>query len=218
MHAERGAASATPTLWKSMNGSVKPQAIRIVLVIGIHHKELIFGRQVAESISMPGLRVIQIDNGLRRQDAFKDKGFYYSTYHREIYLQLHQQIRKKCDLLIDLHTGSIEQGVAADIYCGDPVFLDRLKKSTRKNLWDSPVYLLRIVEENKLYDYTDDNFKACHTIIPKRIWSGKDYLYAGLEIYLSNPIPCREDVKFAVWLISVITDAGQYLRNSRLKV
>lgn len=200
-----------------MNGSVESRSIRVVLVIGIHQKELAFGKQVAKSISMPGLRVIRIDNGLPRQNKFKDKGFYYSTYHMEIYLQLHQQIRKKCDLLIDLHTGSIEHGPAADIYCGDAAFLDRLKKATWKNPWNSPVYLLRIIEENQLYEYSAGNYKACHTIIPRQIWSGKDYLYAGLEIYLSNPAaPCEKDVKFAIWLISTITDAWQRLRIDRL--
>ncbi|MFO7684996.1 MAG: hypothetical protein R6V60_02795 [Desulfobacterales bacterium] len=70
-----------------MNGSRNAADIRTGLVIGIHQKELGFGRQVAAILPAKNIRIVQIDQALPQQDSFKGKRFYYSVFHREIYLQ-----------------------------------------------------------------------------------------------------------------------------------
>jgi hypothetical protein len=85
----------------AMNGSNNAADIRTGLVIGIHQKELAFGRQVAAILPPKNIRIVQIDQGLPQQDSFEGKRYYYGVFHREIYLQLHQQLKKKIDLLIN---------------------------------------------------------------------------------------------------------------------
>ncbi len=70
-----------------MNGSRNAADIRTGLVIGIHQKELGFGRQVAAILPAKNIRIVQIDQGLPQQDSFEGKRYYYGVFHREIYLQ-----------------------------------------------------------------------------------------------------------------------------------
>ena len=70
-----------------MNGSISSKDIRTGLVIGIHKKELGFGRQVAAILPETDIRIVQIDQGLPQQESFNGRGYYYSAFHREIYLQ-----------------------------------------------------------------------------------------------------------------------------------
>jgi hypothetical protein len=112
-----------------MNGSINAKNFNTALVIGIHKKELAFGCRVAEALPRAGIRIVRIDQGLPQEESFNGRGYYYSAFHREIYLQLHQQVKTEIRLLIDLHTGINESGRCADIYCSDHHLLVKLKKS-----------------------------------------------------------------------------------------
>ncbi|MBL0715301.1 MAG: hypothetical protein JJV98_16550 [Desulfosarcina sp.] len=172
-----------------MNGSHNPTDIRTGLVIGIHKKELDFGRQVAALLPETDIRIVRIDQGLPQQESFRGRGYYYGAFHREIYLQLHQQVKNKIDLLIDLHTGINEAGRCADLFCSDKNLLGRLEKTLNEykvNLSDhSPaVRMYEITTVDSQAPAASRRFPVCHTIIPRAVWNSAHYSYVGLEIYL----------------------------------
>ncbi len=100
---------------------------KAIIVIGIHQEELAFGERVVELLDGSGIDVLRIEQGLSSRRPVFDDLFYYTTQHQEIYLQLRQQIKKRCDLLIDLHSGINESGACADIFCKHVNMLDCLK-------------------------------------------------------------------------------------------
>ena len=172
-----------------MDGVALNQDIRTCLVIGVHKKELGFGRQVADLFGQTDIRVVRIDKGLPQQESFIGRGFYYGAFHREMYLQLHQQMKNKIDLLIDLHTGINETGRCADIYCGDRHLLGRLEKTLNGNEtefidFSQAIRLFEITTVSSTVAAESTGFPVCHTIIPSTVWKTARYSYVGLEIYL----------------------------------
>ena len=73
----------------------KEKASETILVTGIHREELAFGKQVITLLGESGIQVVQIDNVFSHERSFYRSGFYHSTAHREMYLQLHQQLAGK---------------------------------------------------------------------------------------------------------------------------
>ena len=100
-----------------MNGLHEQMDQRPVLVIGIHREELGFGSMVAKQLVSEDIGLIRIDKGLSHEKSWYRSGFYHSAAHREIYLQLHQQVKGKTHFVIDLHTGINEAGRCADVLC-----------------------------------------------------------------------------------------------------
>jgi len=84
-----------------------------LLVTGIHREELDFGDQVATLLDREKIELIRIPQGISHERKGNDP-FYYNICHREIYLQLRQQIKSDCRLLIDLHCGLNEVSRCAD--------------------------------------------------------------------------------------------------------
>ena len=79
---------------------------------------------MVELLNGSGIEVLRIEQGLTSRKPVFDDLFYYTTRHQEIYLQLRQQIKKRYDLLIDLHSGINESGTCADIFCKHVDLLD----------------------------------------------------------------------------------------------
>lgn len=174
-----------------MNGSINTFDIRTCLVIGIHQKELYFGRQVAAILDRLDIRVVRIDHGLPQREVFESRWNYYSIFHREIYLQTHQQLKNKIDLLIDLHTGINETGRCADIFCADTRLLHRLRQTIGDNApmpWGhcQSVRCVQIANASSAQMLPTGSFPICHTIIPRTVWESTKYTYVGLEIYLPS--------------------------------
>ena len=174
-----------------MNGLDNTVEFRAGLVIGIHKEELGFGQQVAERLSLPGVRVLQIDQGLPQRQSFSGKTYYYNAFHREIYMQIHQQVKNQVDLLIDLHTGINEQGRCADLFCRDTDMLvqfDDELLGSMKGAADSQrsLRLFEITSDLAEKDTSGHRFPACRTIIPSAVWKSNKYLYLGLEVYLPD--------------------------------
>ena len=198
-----------------MNGLISAAIIRTGLVIGIHKKELDFGRQVAANLPETDIKIVQIDQGLPQQESFNGRGYYYSTFHREIYLQVHQQVKNKIDLMIDLHTGINESGRCADIFCSDERLLSRIKKTLNKskvNLSENSqaVRLFEITTVSSEKHAASSSFPVCHTIIPGCIWESAPYSYVGLEIYLQEPGKGKQDDwHYGAGLVEVIIKAKQ---------
>jgi len=198
-----------------MNGSINSTDIRTGLVIGIHKKELGFGRQVAAILPETYIRIIQIDQGLPQQKSFNGRGYYYSAFHREIYLQLHQQVKSKIDLLIDLHTGINEPGCCADIFCSDKHLLGRIKETlneSRMNFFDhsQAVRLYKITTVSSKEHAASSRFPVCHTIIPHTVWESAQYSYVGLEIYLQEAGKGKQaDWVYGTGLVESIIKAKQ---------
>ena len=165
--------------------------LRTGLVIGIHKKELDFGRQVAAILPETDIRIVRIDQGLPQQESFRGRGYYYGAFHREIYLQLHQQVKNKIDLLIDLHTGINEAGRCADLFCSDKRLLGRLEETLNACKMDlsdhsQAVRMFVITAVSSEAHAVSNDYPVCHTIIPRAVWNSAQYSYVGLEIYLPD--------------------------------
>lgn len=198
---------------KPMNGSINAADIRAGLVIGIHKPELGFGLQVAAMLAGSGIRIVQIDQGLPQQGSFNGKGYYYGAFHREIYLQVHQQVKGKLDLLIDLHTGINETCRCADLFCADIHLLGRLKKILNVCKPDlsnrlPALRLFEIISDSTRERENAGSFPVCHTIIPPVVWDSAKYSYVGLEIYLQDTGKGNEsDWAYGVGIVKSIIKA-----------
>ena len=170
-----------------------------VLVTGIHREELGFGDRVAALVDPRQVEVLRIAHGISNARTGADDRFYSDAAHREIYLQLRQQIRQQPQWrgspLIDLHAGVDEHGPCADIYSANEALLSCLDTRLRP---DPRVRLVRIVDKPLPADDSSADAVA-HTRIPRSLWDGQDWLYVGLEIYLARPGDGGPD---ACWLAS----------------
>lgn len=204
---------------------------KAIIVIGIHREELAFGERVAELLEESGIEVLRIDQGLSGKNPIFDDLFYYTTQHQEIYLQLRQQIKKRYDLLIDLHSGINESGACADIFCKHVDLLNCLKTVSKKcsNIrcpLPGPIRLTRIIENSEEIDDTAEGNKetdtkirvqgypVCLTVIPHAVWASKDFIYVGLEIYLPRPdAGTLEDWQFAAEIVECILKCDESLKS-----
>ena len=171
-----------------MNGTPEQSQLHGSLIIGVHREKLAFALKVVQQLDS-NIHVIRIESGLSHERSLYRSGFYHSTAHREMYLQLHQQLKGKMDFVIDLHTGINETGRCADILTADTEVLQNMKKQldTIVHHTLSPPgeeHLYRITEPDEHKKNRISTFPVCHTIIPKRVWDGGVYVYADLEIYL----------------------------------
>lgn len=98
-----------------MSGSTDRE-FQTLLIIGVHREELSFGRRVAAALESSGIRLLSVEHGMPR-DRYRRGDFYHDTCLPELYLQIHQQIQGRNDLVIDLHTGVDDKGRLAEIYC-----------------------------------------------------------------------------------------------------
>ena len=205
---------------------------KAIIVIGIHQEELAFGERVAELLEKAGIDVLRIEQGLSSRKPVFDDLFYYTTRHQEIYLQLRQQIKKRYDLLIDLHSGINESGVCADVFSKHIDLLDCLKTVSKKcsNIrcpLPDPIRLTRIIEDSEKIDdpaegneevgtkIQDQGYPFCLTVIPQAVWASKDFIYVGLEIYLPRPgAGTMEDWRFTAEIVKSILKCDESLRNS----
>lgn len=162
-----------------------------VLVLGVHRAELAFGDRVAEGLARgpcaAALGIYRIPQGIRRARTAPGARFRSLAEHREIYLQLAQQIGRHPALLLDLHCGVDETRGGADLFCHDPGFLRGLDARLAAAGRHGRVRLLRIVGEDEPAGAAGEaGFEgAAHTWIPRAVWAAPRPLYVGLEVYLA---------------------------------
>lgn len=190
-----------------------------LLVIGIHREELAYGDQVARGVTGADIDLLRIDCGLSNQRPRYHEQFYYITAHRELYLQVRQQVKARHRLVIDLHAGLSDTGRWADIYAQDQAFLARFAK----RLLEGPevcrrlkevARLVRIVEKDgrlpakwSLAESTP-TYPVCRTVIPEAVWHSRRFLYVGLEVYMRTPATGdEEDLKLGYELVGCIRDS-----------
>jgi hypothetical protein len=158
-----------------------------VLVTGIHREELGFGDRVAALVDPEQVEVLRIARGISNARIGAGGQFYSDTEHREIYLQLRQQLRQqprwRGGPLIDLHAGVDEHGPCADIYSANETLLSCLEHRLGP---DPRVRLVRIIDRPVPRDETLAD-ALVRTRIPRCLWDGQDWFYVGLEIYLAEP-------------------------------
>lgn len=206
----KDAASVIRPPSKPMNGLPEHTHMNVTLVIGVHREELGFGIKAARAVEKI-VQVVHITKGLSHRKSLYRSGFYHSTAHREMYLQLHQQLKEKTDMVIDLHTGINETGRCADIFSADMSLLHTMKTKLDASahhplLSPGEERLYQIMPQDGQKEEEEALFSACHTIIPRQIWEGLEYTYVGLEIYLhetgdGTPV----DYEYAAHLISLLS-------------
>ena len=179
-----------------------------VLVTGIHREELGFGDHVAALVNRGRVDIMRIPKGIPRAKTDPGKRFYSAAQHREIYLQVLQQVKGRYRLMIDLHRGLDEAGRCADVFCHDETFLQCLCPKLRELPNDGNVNLVRIIASNKRIARPDTASVAdaqARTWIPPRIWLCTWPLYVGLEVYLTTDSDGQEnDWAFAHLLIGTL--------------
>lgn len=212
-----------------MSGQDDLTMSKAIIVIGIHQEELAFGEQVVELLDGSGIDVLRIEQGLSSKKPVFDDLFYYTTQHQEIYLQLRQQIKKRCALLIDLHSGINESGACADIFCKHVNMLDCMKTVFKKcsNIHGplpGPIRLTRIIEnfeeeepDPKIRNpkIRNQGYPVCLTVIPQSVWASKHFIYVGLEIYLPRPnTGTMKDWRFTAKIVEFILKCDRSLRSN----
>ncbi|HID97691.1 MAG TPA: hypothetical protein EYP57_05835 [Thermodesulfobacteriaceae bacterium] len=184
------------------------KSVGAALIVGVHHEELPFGRAavlaLGETGSIPDLKVIEIAQGLARPQSFRNRKFFYNTYHNELYLQIHRQLKKKYGLVMDLHVGHIEEGLAAEIYTRNRRLLSAID---RVNSDSSRLDLYFIAGRNEYTENTEE-LNICHTIIPECVWRSDSYVYAGIEIFVESRDGFsgfrKDEIDFAVEIIRLV--------------
>ena len=190
----------------------RPMAADTVLVTGIHAEELEFGDRVSDRLEPGDIEVLRIPQGVPQRCADVDQQFRYETRQRELYLQLHQQVKGRYRVLIDLHSGLDEDGPSADVYCHAPAMLDCIGSRLDER---EPVRLIRIVapDEPMPPAGADDGPDAgARTRIPPKVWTGGDPVYVGLEIYLPYRGRSEDAEDLARRLIACIRSCGGRIR------
>jgi len=160
-----------------------------LLITGIHHEELAFGDRVSELCDHTQVDVMRVPQGISHARTGTDDEFYFATQHREIYLQLKQQVKSNYKLLIDLHCGLTENGLYAEIFTHDDDFIDCMTAQLTETGRQDQVRLIKIIAEFAKRSYTitaDDSHPKARTWIPASIWNSHSFAYVGLEIYLSD--------------------------------
>lgn len=178
-----------------MNGAAVRLGIRsgpagrgapVLVVTGVHREELGFGDRVASLLDRGEMDVLRIPQGLPHGRAGRGEEFYHRTRHREMYLQLRQQLGNRYALIIDLHSGLDDTGRCADVFCADERFLQCLAARLEP---DDDVRLVRIVAEAEAATAGLEASTAqtgAHTVIPRELWDDPACLYVGVEIYLDR--------------------------------
>ncbi|SRR6056297_1636798 len=187
-------------------------AAETVLVTGVHREELGFGDRVTDGLDTRRIDLLRIPEGVAQRCVDVNQQFYYEARQRELYLQLHQQVKGRYGLLIDLHSGFDEHGASADVYCHDAELLDCVGASVEDTRFAGRVRLVRIVAPGEAADANVQPGRVeagARTGIPAVIWEGGRPLYVGLEVYLPEDRGgLREAVVLARILIERVRRCG----------
>ena len=182
--------------------------VESLLVIGVHREELAFGDQVASLMDDSKFDVMRIPSGISNTQTGTGGGFYYQTEHREIYLQLHQQVKRQYRLIVDLHCGSTEQGNYAEVFSRDDRFIHCMSARLKERDWQQQVRVIKIIAELSTKNPgKPENYilPQARTWIPEKVWNDQAYRYVGLEVYLSHGRQGKpEDWAFTQQLIETI--------------
>ena len=199
-------ANAAPPAGRDAAGDTVP-------VIGVHRAELAFGDAVVERLGIGGPRVLRIPAGIAAPRTAPGESFRSRIAHREMYLQLRQEIGPGPRLLLDLHCALDESRRGADIFCGDAAFLDRLRPRLERVGIAADIRLVAITGDGDAGESARAaRHDTAHTWIPPDVWAAERPRYVGIELYQSaEGAGVPGDWTLAAQLIAAIidTDAGR---------
>jgi len=179
-----------------------------LLVTGIHREELSFGDRVVEQLDEERIQILRIPQGISHARPGSDSLFYYNTQHREIYLQLWQQVKGRYRLMLDLHCGLNDAGHCADLYSRDERLLQRIAARSKQVGIEGKIRLAKILkdtEEIKANKADGQSVIGARTPIPESLWNDQVPIYVGMEIYLiKEGEGSAEDWLFARDLIELV--------------
>jgi hypothetical protein len=179
----------------------------VLLLIGVHREELVFGEQVAAGLDPGKVAVLRIGEGISGRRPRADERFHYDTLHRELYQQLLGHVRGRYRLVIDLHAGIDQEGPCADIYCADVALQACLKEAThhgaRTAMPNTRLVPLNAPGPGNTGD-RDAQKPYAATVIPPRIWNNSQFRYVGVEIYLPRTGAAEGALVFTRELIALV--------------
>jgi hypothetical protein len=195
-----------------------------LLVIGVHREELAFGERVAavlaEREDLAGLKLLRIPEGISGQHPRSDQRFHYELLHRAIYRQI-QETAGRYRLLIDLHGGEDDEGLCADVICGNPQLLQCVRQQVVTGScrdFSSHAHRVRTVQLTRDSLAVAQGATAARTVIPPEVWDSPDFLFVGLEVYLPTQGAGRQqDWAFAAgWVKQIIHCARRLDRGAHV--
>ncbi len=186
-----------------------------LLVTGIHREELDFADRVTDLLDTQHIQILRIAQGISHARCGTKDLFYYNTRHREIYLQLRQQVKGHYRLMLDLHCGVNDSGSCADLYSRDRQVLQCIAHRSRQIGFGEKLRLVKILrnsEINEPLDKRGESIIGARTPIPEQLWNDREMIYVGLEIYLMEEGQgSSEDWLFARDLIELVQACAESL-------
>ncbi|MDD3529666.1 MAG: hypothetical protein PHS77_07285 [Gallionellaceae bacterium] len=178
--------------------------MKALLVIGIHREERAFGEAVAAGLSRRNLDVLAIEDGLSGRRPRPDQRFQYDTLHRALYGQLPSHVLGHYAMLIDLHTGLDRRSPCADLMCVDTGRLAGLADAVDiaapgvREMRPGQVRLIQLCGG-------PPGAMVAETVIPESVWRNPQFLYVGVEVYLTEPgVGTPDQQSFAIQLVGAL--------------
>ena len=181
--------------------------VNTLLVTGMHREELGFGDRVAERVDKNKVEILRVPLGISHERTGTDDEFYYLVNHRELYLQLRQQVKRRYVLVIDLHCGLSDGSVHADVFSHDDSLLKCMGDAVTSRCLGDKVKLIKIIGEEglKAHKLICAGHPGARTWIPEEVWNNHNFVYVGLEVYLSgDETGTAEECSFACELVEVL--------------
>lgn len=180
----------------------------VLLIAGVHRQEFAFGQAIVEKIKHLPIEVLLIPQGISNL-AGDYLSAHYRRVHNEMYEQIKAHIKKRHTLVIDLHTG-LHQTFGIDLFSDGANLNPCLLTSDLKTI--SPQVRVISIKEN-LENKSGRNLTS-YTILPKKIWQNKNFLYVGMEIYLQEEgIGTFEEQQDTIKVLNYLVECHQQVHS-----
>ncbi len=193
-------------MWKHAPPTIPP----VLVVIGAHRDELVFGQNVSAKLDRERFSVLRISQGISGERPRPDQLARFRERHRDLYLQILEHVKRGQRLLIDLHHGIDSGSLSADVLCADQNLLDRVCGTLHQP--EQRVRCIRLVSNTALSELPADNDTlplVAKPEIPETVWNHTEILYVGIEIYLSGEGPgTASEQAFARSLVEQVADCA----------
>lgn len=182
----------------------------VLVVIGAHRDELAFGEAVCAQLDPQQFSILRIPQGISGERPRPDQLEDFRQRHHELYLQILDYVEPGQRMLIDLHHGVDTGTPSADILSVDQALLECACApiESLQSEFQPEVRGIRLVPDTAtmaLEVNAEPPPLVARPEIPEIVWNRTDFLYVGVEIYLTNGAPgSTEEQLFSSMLLNKI--------------